>query len=450
MPSLGDFEKMRLRSRSVGSHDALYERAESALNDLVAKEARGELSPEDAENVYRETLGVLRRTRAILEGVGDGVFVTDDEGKIRLWNRAAERLIGTPEKKVVGRDCSRMLNFCFRDRFSTKVTPLDCSRGCALIEYLKGRPPGTSVEVTRPRPGGHDQQLLVSASVVEGEEGEVSEVVHSMRDITRLKEADEAKTMFLATASHELKTPLTVILGFTQTLISGWLDEAEQGQALKSIETRAKQLSHIVDRLLLTGRIESGRVRLQIVPSYIVAMLKERVEALTAATGRTIVCDVPDDLPPVVADVEALTTAIDHLLDNAVKYSPDGGEIIVTAKAQGSKVLIEVDDPGIGMTPDELTECFDKFWQAEQSDVRRFGGTGVGLYIVKSMTEGMGGSVSVASTVGSGSRFSITLRKAEEGSVRASKEELGTGPRSMIQEFMRQLGVPQEGGGAGT
>lgn len=441
---------MRLRSRSAGSHDALYGRAESALDDLVAKEARGELTTEDAESVYRQTLGVLRRTRAILEGVGDGIFVTDDRGKIRLWNRAAERLIGTPEKKTVGRDCSRMMNLCIRERaLSNKVKPLDCSRGCALLEFLKGRPPGSSIEVTRPRPGGSDQELLISAQVVEGSEGEVSEVVHSMRDITRLKEADEAKTMFLATASHELKTPLTVILGYTQTLIAGWLDEDEERQALSSIESRAKQLSNIVDRLLLTGRIESGRVRLEIIPTRITAMLKERTEALTAATGRVIVYEVPDDVAPVMADVEALTTVVDHLLDNAVKYSPDGGEIILSAKEQGSKVIIEVDDPGIGMTPDELAECFDRFWQAEQSDVRRFGGTGVGLYIVKSMIEGMGGSVSVASTVGSGSRFSITLRKAEEGSLRAGEAEAGTGPRSMIQEFMRQLGVPQEAGGGG-
>lgn len=392
---------------------------------------------------------VIRRTEAILDGVGDGVFITDGRGRVKTWNGAAERLTAASRRRAVGHDCAKILGFCKKQRATGECTPLDCSNGCAVLDLLKLRAPGSSIEVTRKRAGAADQQILVNASVVEGVEGDVDEVVHSMRDITRLKEADDAKTMFLATASHELKTSLTVILGFTQTLLAEWLDEQQTGQALRSIEKRAKQLSRIVDRLLLTGRIEAGRVLLDLATVPLTPIIKEQAESYSSATGRTISCETPDDLPNVIADTDAITTVLDHLIDNALKYSPDGGEVTIRAVNEGNSVMLEVSDQGIGMSPDEASVCFERFWQAEQSDVRRFGGTGVGLYIVKSMTEGMGGAVSVRSTIGKGSTFVVTLRKAEHGVMETKDEELGVGPRSMIQEFMRQLGVPPPGGGGG-
>lgn len=429
---------MRLRSRKAGD-DRVFDRAEAALSELV--DGGGHTSGESAR-IYEDALGALRRTRAILEGVGDGVYVTDRSGKIRMWNRAAERLIGTPEKRAIGRSCDRVLGFSKKDQ------TLDCSNGCALLREIGHRPVGASVEVTRFRPGARLQDLLVSVCAVEGLEGGVSEVVHSMRDITALKQADEAKTMFLATASHELKTPLTVILGFTQTLVAGWLDEGERDQALRSIEIRTKQLSRIVDRLLLTGRIEAGRVKLELSAVPIADLLRERAESFGAATGRRVVCHI-DGLSPAIADEQALTTVIDHLLDNAAKYSPDGGDVVLSANDEGSTVVVEVTDQGVGMNADEAARCFDRFWQAEQSDVRRFGGTGVGLYIVKSMVEGMNGSVGVRSAIGEGSTFTIALRRADEDAAPGTLGvESADAPHTTIQRFMRQLGVPKTGEGA--
>src|SRR5206468_383278 len=157
--------------------------------------------------------------------------------------------------------------------------------------------------------------------------GEVAEVVHSFRDISELKRADEAKTMFLATASHELKTPLTVILGFTQAIRAGWLDDEKRDSALRSIESRAKELSRIVDRLLLTGRIESGRVALELAIVPLREIMEERAGALATVTERKLVLEADDDLPDVIGDPQAIPTILDHLLENAVKYSPDGEDI---------------------------------------------------------------------------------------------------------------------------
>jgi signal transduction histidine kinase len=318
------------------------------------------------------------------------------------------------------------------------------------LKQLHGKP-AHDIEVQRVRPDGREQQLLVRASSVTSRDGQVTEVVHSFRDISELKRADEAKTMFLATASHELKTPLTVILGFTQAIRAGWLDDEKRDNALASIESRAKELSRIVDRLLLTGRIESGRVSLELGVVPLREIIDERAGALATVTERDFVIEVPDELPDVIGDADAIPTILDHLLENAVKYTPDGGEIIIRAKSRGARVFIEITDHGIGMSPEELVHCFDRFWQAETSDVRRFGGTGVGLYIVKSMVEGMGGTVSASSVLGYGTTFTITLARARDGAVEAKpqSEESGLGKRTMIHEFMRQIGVPGGGGGGG-
>jgi PAS domain S-box-containing protein len=411
--------------------------------DIRRKKPR--MSSDDA---YEVALAALERSEAILENVGDGVFSTDPRSEILLWNRSAQRVIGCSPNKARGAQCADVLGLRVGD------LPLDCSDGCALLRLTEGREPGTSVEVTRTGDDGRPQPLLMNVTAIKDVEGNVSEVVHSMRDITALKLADEAKTMFLATASHELKTPLTVILGFTQALRADWLDDNQRKDALGSIERRAQELAKIVDRLLLTGRIESGKIRLELGVVDICELVPERAKSLAMVTGRSIPCDLPADCPPAIADREAITTILDHLLDNAVKYSPDGGDIGVRVVAHRSGVEIEVSDPGIGMNEEGAARCFERFWQAETSDVRRFGGTGVGLYIVRSLVEGMGGVINVRSMLGKGTTFTVRLRRASEADLAGKVKppttaEPGVGKRTMIHEFMHQIGVPGGGGGGG-
>ncbi len=408
------------------------------------RRGRGSLNPDE---VYEVALAALERSEAILENVGDGVFSTDPQSRIQLWNRSAQRVTGCPPKTARGESCGAILGLKVGDR------PLDCSTGCALLRMTEGKPPGTSVEVMRRGDDGRDQPLLVNVTAIKDQDGHVSEVVHSMRDITALKLADEAKTMFLATASHELKTPLTVILGFTQALRSEWLGEGQRQDALASIERRALELSRIVDRLLLTGRIESGKISLDLSVVDVTELIPERVNSLGMVTGRTITSDLPTDAPPAIADRDAFTTILDHLLDNAVKYSPDGGDITVRVVSHRNAIDIEIADSGIGMNEEGTARCFDRFWQAETSDVRRFGGTGVGLYIVRSLVEGMGGQIGVRSMLGKGTTFTIGLRRATDADLEvapAAISEPGVGKRTMIQEFMHQIGVPGGGGGGGS
>jgi len=363
---------------------------------------------------------------AVLTHIADSVIVTDADGVVVGCNPASERLLGRPARELVGLPCATALGLRHDDRV------LDCSRGCVLL----GAGAELGEDVWR---GDRErrQPVLASATAVFDDDGRVLEVVHSLRDITRLKEAEEAKTLFLATASHELKTPLTVIRGFVE-LLRDEIDVDARALALETVHRRTIELGGIIDRLLLSSRIEAGRVELLVTTVAVLPLVEERVIAMASTTGREIRLDVAPDVAGAAGDPAALATVLDHLIENAVKYSPDGGAIEVTV-AGGSAVTFTVTDQGIGMDAEQLAHCFEKFWQAESSDVRRFGGTGIGLYIVRSLVNGMGGRVWATSRPGSGTSVHVELAVAASEPPEVERER---GEATMIREFMRQIGVP--------
>jgi PAS domain S-box-containing protein len=393
----------------------------------------------ETANLYEQALAAKEKSEAILARVADAVVVTEPKGRITGWNPAAEQLITCPAADAVGRRCEEVLGLKIGER------ELDCSQGCALLAVKAESVLG--VEVWRRRDDGRRQPFLASVSIAQDPDGNVSEVVHSLRDITRLMEADEAKTLFLATASHELKTPLTVIQGFAQTLLHSpdW-DGQQRQEALDAMARRARELNKIVDRLMLSSRIEAGRVDVTLADVDLAPILSERTKSLAAATGRVVDLDLPAGLPAARADADAVTTVADHLLDNAVKYSPDGGPVSVQVRFGDNSIRISVADHGIGMDATQAARCFEKFWQGESSDVRRFGGTGIGLYIVRSLVEAMGGQIAVESSSGKGSTFTVTLLRADAALPPPQSEtpqsELANAEPSVIREFMRQIGIP--------
>lgn len=382
------------------------------------------------------------KAEAILSGIADAVVTTSADGTVETINRAASNLIGCDPAAAREQRCSDLLDL--RDG----ATSLSCAGGCELL----ARGPGAAVELQRTGPAGQRQPLLASATPLLDADGHVVEVVHSLRDITSVKQADEAKTLFLATASHELKTPLTVIRGFAQMLRSTTLDEQRHRDATTAIEARAVQLSAIVDRLLMTSRIEAGRVELHPSLARVDETFVQRARELEAATSRQVDRSVPDDLPEAWVDLDAVATVVDHLLENAVKYSPNGGPITLDASATEDEIVLRIADEGVGMTAEQLERCFDRFWQAEGTDVRRFGGTGIGLYIVRSLVEAMGGTVEAEAAPGEGSTFTVTLRRRPPAAPAAPDPVAtlheGSGDGSTINEFMRQVGMPVEARGA--
>lgn len=376
------------------------------------------------------------RTRAdvILSHVADAVFVTDDVGRILLCNPATERLLALPATSITGFTCDAVLGLHIGER------ALDCSTGCALLA-LRG---GSSADLWREHASGRRQPLLAEAADTPGADGG-AEVVHSVRDITRLKQAEEAKTLFLATASHELKTPLTVISGFASTLLRyPDLTDEMRTSAYEAISTRAGELTRIVERLLLSSRIEAGKLDVKVDEMDVAPLLQERVDGYSASMQRHVTLQTDKPAAPALANNAALTTVIDHLLDNAIKYSPGGEPIDVCVTERDFVVEISVTDHGVGMDADQAAHCFDRFWQAESTDVRRFGGTGIGLYIVQSLVEAMGGSVVVHTAPGAGSAFVVQLRRPGVVPKQAPPPR-NEGEATSIREFMRQIGVPERG-----
>ena len=342
-----------------------------------------------------------QKAETILARVADAIVVTDGAGVVLECNPAGERLMGRLGGSAVGAHCTRALGLHDGERL------LECMETCPLLDGGSAEA-GIGREVWRLLPDGRRQPLLAGAFAVTDERGGV-EVVHSLRDVTRLKEADEAKTLFLATASHELKTPVTVIAGFAETILRYPAMPADRrAEAVEAIRRRALELSSIVDRLLLSSKIEGGRVAVDVHPVDVRLLLGERANALQDASGRHIILQVAPEALVALADPLALRTVIDHLLDNAVKYS-DGGPVVVGARRGPGHVVFWVSDIGIGMDEEQAELCFDKFWQAESTDVRRFGGTGIGLYIVSSLVDAMGGTIGVDTAVGRGSTFTVSL-----------------------------------------
>jgi PAS domain S-box-containing protein len=376
------------------------------------------------------------RADAVVDHIPTPVLLTDDAGVIQRWNPATSATLGL--NLEAGQHCG-LLDLHYGER------RLDCSQGCAL-RALCGDGPDASVEVWRPV-GDSRQPLLASVTAVPDVESGPYEVLHAFRDITRLKEADEAKTLFLATASHELKTPLTVIRGFAEMLNSGRLaDEAAQARAFEAIYARSLELGRVVDRLLMSSRIDAGRLSVKVEPLDIAAIVAERVSSFGESGDRRIEFTIEGTPVPALAEPTALMTVVDHLIENALKYSPPESPVTVRLHHGETAVRIVVHDSGIGMTREEARQCFDKFWQADSGDRRKFGGTGIGLYIARSLVESMGGRIDVASQPGAGATFTVGLLTVVED-VPAPRPPVEP-ERSIIREFMRQIGVPADAGGA--
>ena len=247
------------------------------------------------------------RTRAetVLAHVADAVIVTDGAGTVLECNPTGCTLAGHSAHEISGLSCRAALGLWSGQR------QLDCSGGCEILRLSSGTDPMHGVELWRFDASGMRQPLLANAAAVPNDSGG-TDVVHSLRDVTRLKQAEEAKTLFLATASHELKTPLTVIRGFADVL-RGYddLTPETRREALQAISARAEHLTQIVERLLLSSRIESGAVTIPTVDVFVGPIVAERVRAVTVATGRRVVCEVAPHLPAARGSDNGVVTVID-------------------------------------------------------------------------------------------------------------------------------------------
>jgi two-component system phosphate regulon sensor histidine kinase PhoR len=226
---------------------------------------------------------------------------------------------------------------------------------------------------------------------------------------------------FVANVSHELKTPLASIKAYTETLLDWALhDEEVNVRFLHRIEEQADRLNQLILDLLSLARLESGEGVFEHEPLAIAPVVRKCVDSVRGraeAKGLDLTLDpgTLDDATVIVADEEAVRQILDNLIDNAVKYTPEGGWVRITCATTPQLVSIEVADSGIGIPRDDLARVFERFYRVDKARSRELGGTGLGLSIVKHLVQSIGGTVSVASRVGEGAQFTVQLPRERAG-----------------------------------
>lgn len=369
---------------SVNSRDELGDLAE-VLNDMAGRIA-GQVNRLSLEK---------HRLDAIFRGMGEGVMVTDALGKVTLVNPAFCELFGSSEaegKLLLEVSRNPDLNAACRE-----VT----ASGTEKVQELTAA--GKSILV-------HWVPLL--------EQEGLAGVVAVFHDITDIRTLERVRKDFVANVSHELRTPVAVIQGYAETLLSGDLeaDQVRREHFLTIIHRHARRLSSLICDLLTLSELESGVIAL--VPEAVslegaVRHSISLVEQRAQEKGITLHCRELAEVGMVRADRRRLEQVLINLLDNAVKYSQEKGQVTVRADRVGDMVRIFVEDNGIGIPGKDLPRLFERFYRVDQARSREEGGTGLGLSIVKHLVQAQGGSVSVESTLGKGSVFSFTLKAAD-------------------------------------
>ena len=255
----------------------------------------------------------------------------------------------------------------------------------------------------------------VQCAPVRGEGDSLAGIVAIFNDITEIRGVERMKTAFISTVSHELRTPLTSIKGFISTLMAdtdGFYDESTRREFYGIIDTECDRLTRLIKDLLDISRIEQGRaMQFNMQPVNIVRLADKVLSAQRAyAKNHALSLDFAPDFPIIEADPDKIDQILTNLVNNAIKYSPHGGHIrIVGRTGDNSTVTVRVTDEGMGIAREHLPKLFERFYRVDNRDNREIGGTGIGLALVKALTEAHGGTATVDSEVGKGSVFTLSL-----------------------------------------
>lgn len=354
--------------------------------------------------LYQDAWEKRRELEAVVAGIGDGVVVADTDLSLVLMNPVARDILGLEIEPPGGVPLRPYLSApAFADLLGETLQ----SRQEQIRELELAAPH----EIATLRTYGALASPVVDAS------GEVSGVVAVLRDITTQKELERMKSNFLSVVSHELRTPLHSIKGFVEIILMGKTGPVTdiQEDFLKTVRTQTTVLQRMIDDLLEFSRMEAGRVKLALSEVSVAAMahsVATKLAPLAEEAGLRLGIEMPPDLPEIDADRMRLEQVLTNLVENAIKFTPAGGAITVSAARAGDdRMRLTVADTGIGIPPDEQEKVFDRFYQVDGSERRAYRGTGLGLSICRHIVERHSGRVWVESdgVAGHGARFHVEL-----------------------------------------
>jgi PAS domain S-box-containing protein len=364
-----------------------------------------------AERRLRDALAETQQAReqvnAILRSVADALIVIDPRGRILMVNPAATELIGAPVGKIIGaRIAEKLPDQAFLDRIGRAIAGTEVSSVFDLSVWRGSN--------------GRERILQARVATIEVEQQGLYGAVAILRDVTREREIERLKDDFISTAAHELRTPITSILGYTEIMLDQLKDlTPEQLQEfLGVVYNRSEALAQIVAEMLDLSRMQSGQViHLCRQLGDLGQLAREVVSHYQVANdGHSFRLAVAESLQPLEFDAAKLRQVFDNLISNAFKFSPPESEITITVEDQANEVVTTVTDQGIGMTPEQVERVFDKFYRADAS-ATAISGLGLGMSLVRGIIEGHGGRIWVTSAPGRGTTVSFTLPglKREKG-----------------------------------
>jgi two-component system phosphate regulon sensor histidine kinase PhoR len=381
--SQGDFA----RKIEVGTKDEIGE-----LGDIL-----NQLSVELSRTIAQITED-KSQLDSILSSMMEGVLAVDAEGRVRLANQALKNMFGLdtdfsgqPHYEVIR---NHSLNEFIREVLSSRQE--------------KGK------EISFSQPSERD--VLIQSALVKPRRDKGIFAVFVFHDISPLKKLEKVRKDFVANVSHELRTPLTSIRGFVEALQDGAVAEAEQSARFLAIISRhVERMNQIISDLLQLSQIESRESEFKVEPFSAKELVQEVADSLKRTAARRsqrLEINLPPNDPKALGDRYRIGQALTNLVDNAIKYTPDGGKITIEVFDRENLVEFGVADSGVGIPPTELPRIFERFYTVDKGRSREMGGTGLGLSIVKHIVEAHGSRITVESEPGKGSRFSFTLKKA--------------------------------------
>ncbi|MEZ4662104.1 MAG: ATP-binding protein [Caldilineaceae bacterium] len=372
-------------------------------DELLLLETDGEFGPliryfrrnlEKRHQIAKKRHREKDRLLTILQYMADGVMILNKDGKVRLLNPAAERILHTSQARARHRTFIQVA----RDHRIAELWQR-CQKGAqeetALIDFDDGR----------------FMRVVITPFLQKSARGYVT----ILQDLTHIRHLQTVRQDFVSNVSHELRTPLASLRALAETLNDGALEDPPTARRfLLRMETEVDALTQLVQELMELSRIESGQTPLEFRPCAVAEVIRQPVERLQSQAERAqveLVSEIDPALPPVLVDLDRIRQVTMNLVHNAIKFTPPGGQICVSAVAEGDQVTIQVKDTGAGINKEDLPRIFERFYKSDRS--RAGSGTGLGLAIAKHTVQAHNGRIWAESVEGTGSTFYFSLPVAQ-------------------------------------
>jgi two-component system sensor histidine kinase VicK len=358
----------------------------------------------DLRTAAREEHDLRARIETILESMADGLVAVDRDSNVLAFNREAENLTGVQSREAVGKGVDKVLCALDSQGSDTSLPIFSLAEGSVSGIFLKRR-------------GSDPVPVAVTSAVLLDEDDQVAGAVAVIRDMTREREVERMKTEFLSNISHELRTPLTPIKGYAEILNRKNVPPEKSKQFVRGILDSTARLERIVELLVDFSAMEAGRMAPRTTSVDVREMMKTLADDWSQrVTNHEVVVDLPETLAEIMGDERLLKRSLEEVIDNAVKFSPQGGEIRLSARGPGSngsaqteRVEMSVSDQGIGISESDLPKIFSDFHQLDGSETRTFGGLGLGLAFVQRIVEAHDGVLGVESRPDEGTKLTIAI-----------------------------------------